>query len=671
MSGLEAIGIAASIIQVADLGTKLSIKLFTLYREIKNANQATKDLASDVSLTCAILRELGQSLKQDERAKLCSKEALIIAKYILNQCEEVMCDIRNRLKKHGVGSEGEKMSAFRRATEKFWQALSMQDLDPLKAKLETLKSTMILMLNVIMFAGQVRNKQSTALEEQRALVERLIGQRRGDKNDPPKGGNSPHDAVNLQQSNITINSIVTPLQTQQPQVSTAHDLRILDELEAYNLLIDKMLIEINSCQSKLEGNRHRRMRKDVLDIHSSEVIRFQLSHGHEVLKCFDQSLLEEKRADVVSEIPPLPTASVVTNPQTQQNSMPEKQVYIDENFDDKIGTQISAIEWPLDKVLAWLKENEFSENWQAAFRTLNVQGVRFIQIGHDPDTEGNIGRESRTIYYQLAKECIHNGDAWDSIQEREQGWRMHRLVDKLPLSVDFKNVSTDVSDLSLFTSPISTNPPKLTLHIPPPQGTRNNVSADAFKPQGPQPQQKPKLSRPTLPRLQLATPSNGIQGVPLGSNGRPASLSLSVHGLGARSQSSLDKKTSSSTPATSSYSALNFAMGLRQPADDSPDPLSTVGSELAEQYSDGSSDKTGGSVDTRCSVDPLLTLDQVAMELDFRTTSLAKLEDTVQCLDFESLISVLTTLGNDEIHRVEVPEFTDTMRGLNCDFSID
>lgn len=157
MSGLEAIGTAASIIQIADLGTKLSIKLFTLYREIKNANQSIKDLSSDVALTCAILRELGESLKQDEQVKLCSKEALMIAQSILSQCEEVLSDLGGLLKRHGGGgSEGGKMSAFRRATDKFWQVLVMQDIDPLKVKLEGLKSTMVLMLNVIMFAGQVR-----------------------------------------------------------------------------------------------------------------------------------------------------------------------------------------------------------------------------------------------------------------------------------------------------------------------------------------------------------------------------------------------------------------------------------------------------------------------------------------------------------------------------------
>lgn len=63
MSGLEALGIAASIIQVADLGTKLSVKLFSFYRELKGANESIQNLSSDVAITSATLRELGESLK--------------------------------------------------------------------------------------------------------------------------------------------------------------------------------------------------------------------------------------------------------------------------------------------------------------------------------------------------------------------------------------------------------------------------------------------------------------------------------------------------------------------------------------------------------------------------------------------------------------------------------
>lgn len=64
MFGLEVVGIAARIIQIADLGTKLSVKLFSFYRQVQNVNRAIQHPSSDVALTCEILRELGNSLNK-------------------------------------------------------------------------------------------------------------------------------------------------------------------------------------------------------------------------------------------------------------------------------------------------------------------------------------------------------------------------------------------------------------------------------------------------------------------------------------------------------------------------------------------------------------------------------------------------------------------------------
>jgi histidyl-tRNA synthetase len=152
MSGLEAIGIAASIIQVAELGTKLSVKLFSFYRELKGANQAIQDLSSDVAITSAILHELGESLKEDEQAKLYSKKAFGFLQDVLNQCEEVLQQIHDMTKY----SDNSEKTRLQQITEMFRQVVIEPRLDPLKASLKRLKSTMLLLLNVIMYAGQLR-----------------------------------------------------------------------------------------------------------------------------------------------------------------------------------------------------------------------------------------------------------------------------------------------------------------------------------------------------------------------------------------------------------------------------------------------------------------------------------------------------------------------------------
>lgn len=154
MSGLEAVGIAASIIQIADLGTKLSVKLFTFYRKLQNVNQSIQSLSSDVALTCAILRELGESLKQDEQSKLCSPEAYRTAQHVLKQCEGVLQQIQKMMNESGSSGK----TRWQQATSRLKNVLNEPNVDLLRGNLERLKSTMLLLLNVIMYAGQIDSR---------------------------------------------------------------------------------------------------------------------------------------------------------------------------------------------------------------------------------------------------------------------------------------------------------------------------------------------------------------------------------------------------------------------------------------------------------------------------------------------------------------------------------
>lgn len=151
MSGLEAIGIAASIIQVADLGTKLSVKLFSFYRRIKNANESIQLLSNEIALVSAILRELGDHLK-DESAQLCSDEAFSTLRLVLKECRDVLRQIQKVVDSNDRSGK----SRFQQATGKIRFVVLESSLDQLKVKLERLKSTMLLLLNVIMYADQIR-----------------------------------------------------------------------------------------------------------------------------------------------------------------------------------------------------------------------------------------------------------------------------------------------------------------------------------------------------------------------------------------------------------------------------------------------------------------------------------------------------------------------------------
>lgn len=155
MSGLESLGIAASLIQIADAGANLSIRLFTFYRQIKTVNKSIQNLSSDVALTSTIMRQLAENLHRDEQeeTRLCSEEAFQTAEDILGQCRSVFKEIEGAIER----SEPESgKSRLRDITGRVKNALMEPDFNILMGDLERLKSSMLLLLHVIMYAGQVR-----------------------------------------------------------------------------------------------------------------------------------------------------------------------------------------------------------------------------------------------------------------------------------------------------------------------------------------------------------------------------------------------------------------------------------------------------------------------------------------------------------------------------------
>src|ERR1700761_7956649 len=76
---LAAIGVVASVAQLADYGFKLSIKLFAYSEAVSKADSAIASLSNEVSLTSAVLRELGTILQADDDARLVVNGAAVEA----------------------------------------------------------------------------------------------------------------------------------------------------------------------------------------------------------------------------------------------------------------------------------------------------------------------------------------------------------------------------------------------------------------------------------------------------------------------------------------------------------------------------------------------------------------------------------------------------------------
>lgn len=154
MSGAEILGVVASVIQIAELGGKLSVKLCTFCHRFKNANKSLRGLSKDIALTCNVLRQLGESLEQDDLATLCSPEAFETAQEVLKECERVFQDLDHTIEQHYPDPSSK--TRIERATKKIWFLINEPHLDAMAGNLERLKSTMLLMLNVIIYAGQIR-----------------------------------------------------------------------------------------------------------------------------------------------------------------------------------------------------------------------------------------------------------------------------------------------------------------------------------------------------------------------------------------------------------------------------------------------------------------------------------------------------------------------------------
>ena len=93
-------------------------------------------------------------------------------------------------------------------------------------------------------------------------------------------------------------------------------------------------------------------------------------------------------------------------------------------------------EWPLERVVKWLDANSFSDDWQETFKSLNIQGVDFLDLGRANNGRGNFGMMHQHVYPKLARICVVSGSGWNQERERNEGRRMRRLVRKIAETAD-------------------------------------------------------------------------------------------------------------------------------------------------------------------------------------------------------------------------------------------
>lgn len=147
----------AFIVQIVDVGCRLSLRLYTFGESVASADRAILTVSKDVSLTCTVLQELGSVLKNDT-SNITSKNAVHTAEKVVQEClgvfqemDELLLNKMPQLRLDG----GDKKARAKRMLERLRWPTIKGKIELLSCNLDRMKSTLTLMLNVIIFAQQL------------------------------------------------------------------------------------------------------------------------------------------------------------------------------------------------------------------------------------------------------------------------------------------------------------------------------------------------------------------------------------------------------------------------------------------------------------------------------------------------------------------------------------
>ncbi|KAJ4290275.1 hypothetical protein N0V90_010490 [Kalmusia sp. IMI 367209] len=169
----EVVGLAASIVQIAGTGIRLSTTLYNFAGGVSRAEQDIADIADDVKLTANALDNVGKVFERDDGSCVISKKAISDAGGLIKRCETVFGEVQDLVEKRSkMGKDGKKtLSAIGRLS---WP-LKEQRVELLRRRLESLKNSLMLLMHVLQLAnGQAKgNIETSALAQEREKIREL------------------------------------------------------------------------------------------------------------------------------------------------------------------------------------------------------------------------------------------------------------------------------------------------------------------------------------------------------------------------------------------------------------------------------------------------------------------------------------------------------------------
>lgn len=156
----EVIGVAASVIGIVAVGAKLSTTLYTYAKTVFTADQRLKHIAKDIPLTSQVHSQSGACLEQDAGANICTANAIQVPREALDRCEKMFGEIEDAISEAVKRDEAGK-AVFTTSTRLRWP-LKEQKMSLLGANLDRLKSTLNLMLNVLLHARAMTSEYANS-----------------------------------------------------------------------------------------------------------------------------------------------------------------------------------------------------------------------------------------------------------------------------------------------------------------------------------------------------------------------------------------------------------------------------------------------------------------------------------------------------------------------------
>ena len=154
------IGLLASIVQVADIGLRLSLRLYAFGETVASADRSISAISNDVSLTSSVLKELGDLLKSDT-SRIYSDNAVKTADAAVRECSKAFTEMDEMLLKKVPqlkNGDSAKQSRASLILERLRWPVIKGKIELLRVNLDRMKSTLTLMLNVIIYAKQVSER---------------------------------------------------------------------------------------------------------------------------------------------------------------------------------------------------------------------------------------------------------------------------------------------------------------------------------------------------------------------------------------------------------------------------------------------------------------------------------------------------------------------------------